>query len=91
MTHIDDMTTVIDNDEGAYTIVKEIVMEVGDHGPSEIGARIKEFVSEGSANRLADMMLEEFMQSVPNRELGMYYIIEFDEDLQEDDEEDEDG
>lgn len=87
--HIDDMTTVLDNDEGAYTIVKEIVIEVGPDSPTEVGQRIKEFVSEGSANRLADVMLEEFMQSVPNRELGMYYIVEFDEDLQEDDEEDE--
>lgn len=86
---IDDMIVILDNDEGAYGIVKEIVLEVGAEGPAEIGGRIKDFVAEGSANRLADMMLAEFMGSVSNRELGEYYIDAFSDELPDDDEEDE--
>lgn len=85
--HIDDMIMLLDNDEGAYGVVKEIVMEVGADGPAEIGQRIKDFVSESSANRLADMMLAEFMGSVNNRELGEYYIEAFEDELEHDDEE----
>lgn len=86
---IDDMIIVLDNDEGAYGIVKEIVMEVGADGPAEIGCRIKDFVAEGSANRLADMLLAEFMESVSNRELGEYYIDSFSDELKDNDEEED--
>ena len=84
---IDDMIIVLDSDEGAYEIVKEIVLEVGADGPAEIGNRIKDFVCEGSANRLADMVLAEFMQSVSNTELGEYYIDSFSDELKDDDDE----
>lgn len=87
--HIDDMIMVLDNDEGAYTIVKEIVVEVGADGPAEIGFRIKEFITESSSNRLADMILNEFLASVSNRELGAHYIDVFEDDLEDDEDENE--
>lgn len=87
--NIDDMIIVLDNDEGAYMVVKEIVIEVGAEGPAEIGNRIKDFVTEGSANRLADMLLAEFLESVSNRELGEYYIDSFSDELKDDDEDEE--
>ena len=86
---IDDMIIVIDSDEGAYGIVKEIVLEVGADDPAEIGNQIKDFVAEGSANRLADMVLAEFMQSVSNRELGEYYIDSFSDELKDEEEDEE--
>lgn len=89
--HIDDMVIILDNDEGAYEVVKEIVIEVGADGPAEIGSRIKDFVSESSSNRLADMMLAEFMGSVNNRELGEYYIEAFEDELKDDDEGEDEG
>ena len=87
--HIDDMIAVLDNDEGAYQIVKEIVIEVGADDRFEVGQRIKDFVAEGSANRLADMMLAEFMGSVSNRDLGEYYIDAFEDELKDEVEEEE--
>jgi hypothetical protein len=89
--HIDDMIMLLDNNEGAYQVVKEIVMEVGADGPAEIGQRIKDFVSESSSNQLADMMLAEFMGSVNNRDLGEYYIDAFEDELEHDDEEEDEG
>lgn len=85
--HIDDMIMVLDNDEGAYGYLKEIVIEVGADSPTEVGNQIKDFVAEGSANRLADMMLAEFMGSVSSRELGEHYIDVFREEIEEDDDE----
>lgn len=88
--HIDDMIMVLDNDEDAYTTIKEIVIEVGADDPTEVGHCIKDFVAEGSANRLADRMLDEFMGSVSNRDLGDHYIDVFADEIAEDDEEEAD-
>jgi hypothetical protein len=88
--HIDDMIMVLDNDEIAYTMVREIVFAYEDDGATAVGEEIKELVSRDVREGIGAAVLAEFLGSVSSYELGQHYIDAFAEDREDDEDEEED-
>lgn len=85
--HIDDVILVVDNDEGVYDYVRDLVGYYEVEGPTKVGERIKDYLVAGGGDGVAAMMLAEFMGSVSSHDLGYHYIDAFRDEEEEDEEE----